>query len=42
MRAKISFSRGRRAAGFAYFASVFQVGYPIKSQIFSHTGAWVM
>src|SRR5262249_61406412 len=35
MRANISFSRGRRAAGLALFASVFQVGAPVPEQDFS-------
>ena len=42
MRAKIAFSRGRRAGGVAYSGCVFHSGSPITSQIFSHTGACVM
>ena len=42
MRAKIALSFGSRARGVAYSGSVFQVGSPIRSQIASQTGAWVM
>jgi len=39
---KICFRRGRRAGGVAKSGWVFHSGLPMRSQIWVHTGAWVM